>query len=461
MLHSGRPLAGRGAAQLAIAAAVAAAALVRGWNLRDQVLGGDELRAVATALGRSLGWILTTYSVADHSLPLSAGIRLWLEAGGTVSEIGLRLPGLLCGVALVAVGAVTMARAVAPAAGARLAWLLAFAPALVLYSRIVRPYAPMVLLATGGLDRGMALDRDRDHARRGGLRRARGGGDLVPPRRRALRLRAARLRARRGIARTHAPAPRRLRTRAGACAGLRPARAAARLLRPRLHPEPLPAALRGAPERLDRARARCDRAVAAACRRVRHGRARRSPRAARAARRAELPARLVRPRERSRLVRGSRAARRRSRAGAALLPLARRGPADVDRRPAVGHAWWQFSRLFAADQALHGARVQVAGEVPGLDDPRVAFRNFAWPDPERLAASGAAWVVVHLDLESEQSRIRGLPRDDSFEEVPAATRAQVWETLRADAQRAATKLESAWGAPDVVEPGLRAWRLPR
>lgn len=130
-----------------IAAACVAGVGLRLFNLRDQVLGGDELHAVATALGRPLGWILTHYARADHSIPLAASFRLWLEAGGRLEEFGLRVPGLACGALLLPLVAWATLRATDAPTAVRATWLVAISPSLVLYSRIVRSYAPMVLLA--------------------------------------------------------------------------------------------------------------------------------------------------------------------------------------------------------------------------------------------------------------------------------------------------------------------------
>src|SRR3977135_2906232 len=65
--------------------------VLRGWNLLGQVMGGDELHAVRAAARMRLPGILTTYSVTDYSIPLTALDRLWMDAGLTLSELSLRL----------------------------------------------------------------------------------------------------------------------------------------------------------------------------------------------------------------------------------------------------------------------------------------------------------------------------------------------------------------------------------
>lgn len=130
---------------LALAGSVFAGLGLRIWNLRGQVLGGDELHAVRAAVARTVPEILTTYSLSDHSLPLTALYRWLLGHGFTLSELTLRLPSLLCGALALVVLPYTFAGRVPRPALLLFAWLGAISPALVLYSRIARSYLPMVL----------------------------------------------------------------------------------------------------------------------------------------------------------------------------------------------------------------------------------------------------------------------------------------------------------------------------
>ena len=113
------------------AAPLAVGLALRLWNLRQQVIGDDELHAVRAALEMSLGEILVTWRVTDHSLPLTALYRLWLDATGTLGDAALRAPALLGSLALVGLAP----RLLAPLSGARLAlwwsWALAVSPLLV------------------------------------------------------------------------------------------------------------------------------------------------------------------------------------------------------------------------------------------------------------------------------------------------------------------------------------------
>src|ERR1700752_5173356 len=76
-------------------------ALLRLWGIPRQVLGGDALHALQRAASYPLASILTHYDPqVDHSVPLTAWVRLALVGGLEPSELVLRIPVLLSGVAL-------------------------------------------------------------------------------------------------------------------------------------------------------------------------------------------------------------------------------------------------------------------------------------------------------------------------------------------------------------------------
>ncbi len=131
-----------------LAPPVLAGAALRLWNLSPQILGGDEIHAVRAALLEPLPAILTTYSPADPCLPLAALDRALLSAGVPLSEPVLRAPALLAGLALLVWAPLAVEGRLGTRAAAFLAWLLALSPVLVLYSRIARPYLPIVLLGS-------------------------------------------------------------------------------------------------------------------------------------------------------------------------------------------------------------------------------------------------------------------------------------------------------------------------
>lgn len=123
--------------------------MLRLWNLRDQILGGDEVHAIRAAVNFPLSRILVTYQQTDNCIPLTAIYKLLMGWGVPVTEITLRLPVLLCGlIALLALPAAFQGKA-SPGAVLVYRWLVAISPALVFYSRIARSYMPMVLFSFG------------------------------------------------------------------------------------------------------------------------------------------------------------------------------------------------------------------------------------------------------------------------------------------------------------------------
>lgn len=132
-----------------LAPPVLVGAVLRLWHLPAQIVGGDELNGVRTALRMPLGKVLTTYQLQDPSLPLAGFYRFLLDRGVGLSELWVRLPVLACGLAALVAIPWAAERRVGRAAAHVLAWLVALSPLLVLYSRIARPYMPIALLGFG------------------------------------------------------------------------------------------------------------------------------------------------------------------------------------------------------------------------------------------------------------------------------------------------------------------------
>ncbi|HZM00763.1 MAG TPA: glycosyltransferase family 39 protein [Planctomycetota bacterium] len=141
-------MASRWSARVALSAAVATGALARLWNLRDQVAGDDELHAVRAALRHPAGTLWRSYEKNDNCLPLTLLDRLWMDSGQPLTELVLRLPVLLCGLALLWWLPRAVERRLGGGVALALAWLLALSPLLVLYSRIARSYAPITLFGS-------------------------------------------------------------------------------------------------------------------------------------------------------------------------------------------------------------------------------------------------------------------------------------------------------------------------
>lgn len=126
-------------------------AALRLWNLPGQILGGDEVHAIRAALNLPLSKILVTYQQTDNCIPLTAVYKLLMGWGVPVTEMTLRLPVLLCGLAALVVLPAAVSKRVSPGTEAVYGWLVALSPALVFYSRIARSYMPMVLFSFGAV----------------------------------------------------------------------------------------------------------------------------------------------------------------------------------------------------------------------------------------------------------------------------------------------------------------------
>ncbi|HKV10386.1 MAG TPA: glycosyltransferase family 39 protein, partial [Thermoanaerobaculia bacterium] len=120
-------------------------AVLRLWNLPDQILGGDEIHALRAAVNLPLREILTSYQQTDNCIPLTALYKVLMGAGVPLSEMVVRVPVLLCGVAALLALPLAFAGRVERRVTVLSAWLLAVSPSLVLYSRIARSYLPIVL----------------------------------------------------------------------------------------------------------------------------------------------------------------------------------------------------------------------------------------------------------------------------------------------------------------------------
>ena len=121
-------------------------AFLRLWDVDGQILGGDELHEIRVALRTPLSELPFHYGRNGTSPPLLLFYALLLGSGLTISELGLRVPALASGIALLVLGPLFVRRLLDQRSAIVLGWLLAISPILVLYSRIARSYAPIALL---------------------------------------------------------------------------------------------------------------------------------------------------------------------------------------------------------------------------------------------------------------------------------------------------------------------------
>ena len=121
-------------------------ASLRFFNIKSQVIGGDELHILRAALLMPLGEALTTYKPSDNCIPLSSLYRFMLDCGVQLTEMHLRSPILLFGLALLIAAPLWVRRSFDPSTSLVYAFLLSVSPLLIHYSVLVRSYLPIVVL---------------------------------------------------------------------------------------------------------------------------------------------------------------------------------------------------------------------------------------------------------------------------------------------------------------------------
>jgi hypothetical protein len=148
-------------ASIALLVAILSVGVVaRLWNLRSQVLAGDETHALGVALDPSAP-ILFTYRVSDNCIPLTLYDRLLVDWGVSLTEILVRMPALVAGFALLILAPLWVWRRSGAGPAVIFGWLLAVSPGLVFYTRIARSYAPITLLGCAAVVAFEAWDRRR------------------------------------------------------------------------------------------------------------------------------------------------------------------------------------------------------------------------------------------------------------------------------------------------------------
>ncbi len=143
--------------------AVVAGTFLRLHQLRDQVLVDDEWHALHALLAGGPLDVLRSFGTTDHSIPLTLYDML-LERTVGLTELGMRLPSLVAGIATLVVVPWLLRAIVGTRASVALAWLLAIAPLHVFFSRYARPYEPAMLascVALVGLYRASRGERPR------------------------------------------------------------------------------------------------------------------------------------------------------------------------------------------------------------------------------------------------------------------------------------------------------------
>ena len=130
---------------IALAAAFATGVYLRWQQWIDQVLLDDEWHLVHRLVLSTPRQMFLDFGYSDYSIPFGL-LYSMLSGFGDLSEVTLRLPALVFGIATLFVLPWLVVRRVGLATTALFAWLLAISPLLVLYARIARPYAITLLL---------------------------------------------------------------------------------------------------------------------------------------------------------------------------------------------------------------------------------------------------------------------------------------------------------------------------
>lgn len=121
------------------------AAVLRLWQLGDQILIDDEWHAIHRLMSAGYAEIFLSLGHADYSIPLTLMFRLLAETIG-LHEWQMRILPLLSGTATVVLVPQLLRQWLNGRERLLLAALLAISPQLIHFSRYARPYAMMVLL---------------------------------------------------------------------------------------------------------------------------------------------------------------------------------------------------------------------------------------------------------------------------------------------------------------------------
>ncbi|HEY5996828.1 MAG TPA: hypothetical protein VIU29_07385, partial [Candidatus Deferrimicrobiaceae bacterium] len=128
-----------------LGAIVACGAWLRCWHIGGQLLLDDEWHALNFVQGKDLFSVLVGQGLGANSIPVNIWTWILMNTSGW-SEILLRLPSLVVGIASIAVIPLLVRRLLPGFAWQLVAAAMAISPVLTFYSRVARPYAPAALL---------------------------------------------------------------------------------------------------------------------------------------------------------------------------------------------------------------------------------------------------------------------------------------------------------------------------
>ncbi len=111
----------------------------------DQVLVDDEWHALHQIIDHTPTQLFVTFGFADYSIPMGM-FDAWIAAHFGLSEIAMRMPIMVAGLATLVIIPWYLAPRVGTAIALTQLFLLAISPLLILYSRIARPYELTLML---------------------------------------------------------------------------------------------------------------------------------------------------------------------------------------------------------------------------------------------------------------------------------------------------------------------------
>ncbi len=125
-------------------------AFLRLWHWSSQILLDDEWHALNFVINRSFIDVLMQQGLGANSIPVNVYSWIILHTTGW-SEPLLKFPSLLAGIFALVVIPVLVKRVWGQSVACVTAALLSVSPVVIFYARIMRPYAPAMLLATSSV----------------------------------------------------------------------------------------------------------------------------------------------------------------------------------------------------------------------------------------------------------------------------------------------------------------------
>ena len=126
-------------------AVAALGAYLRFYRVDAQIVWGDEVHAIHRLLQGSYAQIFGRFHEHDNCIPLTLLLKGLADSVG-LSEVTLRLPSLLAGVALIVIGPLLAVPIIDRRAAFLFGSLLAISPEMIYFSRYARPYMIATLL---------------------------------------------------------------------------------------------------------------------------------------------------------------------------------------------------------------------------------------------------------------------------------------------------------------------------